>query len=78
MKKQKIIKNLAKKISTFQSPEYEIMFFDAEQLVRIAINEYGYDAIQQISIGELIDGVEKCIPKKLINTRKITILRESL
>lgn len=78
MRKQKIIKALAKKISTHQNPEYEIMFFDAEQLVRIAIHEYGYNAIQQISIGELIDGVEKYIPKKLIHTRKITILRESL
>jgi hypothetical protein len=76
MKTDKLVKKLAKKIATFRSPEYEVLFLNSESILKIAIQEYGYNRIQQLRIGELIEGVEKHIPKDIIKSKKIILSRE--
>jgi hypothetical protein len=77
MKSNKIVKNLAKKISTQENCEYETLFFDAESLVRIAIQEYGFRNVKKLTVGELVLGVEKNIPPSLIKSKKIHILKNA-
>jgi len=78
MKQQKIVKKLANKIANYQDPDYEVMWYDAESILRLAIQEFGYRAIQKITIGELISGIEKNIPTELVLSNKIIITRDSL
>jgi hypothetical protein len=73
MRTKEAAKIIAEKIIKFKSPEYESLFFDSETLIRIAMSELGYETIRNITIGGLIEGIEKEIPNELQESKKIII-----
>lgn len=74
-KKRNVLKKLANSIIQIADNREECLFIDAESIVSKGISDFGYDAVKNLSIRELIEDLENMIPKTLIDSQKVIFTR---